>query len=81
MIEDDEDIKDLECQRRHRAEVHSPGFMELIPDKAQPGLRPAFRAIGFHHVLSNRVRMWRIETEQYKVVVDTPCRPDSIFQA
>jgi hypothetical protein len=79
MIEDYEDIQNLECQRRHRTEIDGPRFMKMIPDEGQTCLGASSRRIGLHHVYSDGIGMGGIEAEENKMVMDTLCRPESIF--
>ena len=80
MVEDNEDIQDLECQCRNRAEVDRPGFMKMVPDEGQPCLGASSRRIGLHHVFSDGIGMGGIEAEENEMVMDTLCRPEPILR-
>ena len=53
--------------------------MKMIPDECQPGLRASLRWIRFYHVFPDGIGMWS-EAEQYKVVMDSFCRPEPILR-
>ncbi len=69
--EDYEDIQDFESQCRNRAEIYGSGFMKMISDKSQPGLRRPARRIRLHHVFPDGIGIGWIEAQEYQMVMDS----------
>ena len=63
-MEDHEHIKDLESNGGHGEKVHSPADARMIAQEGQPVLRLLRSSFRLDHVLANRIRAGRIETEK-----------------
>jgi len=72
-------MKDLELNGGHGEKVHSPGDLRMITQEGQPVLGRLSSAFGSDHVIANRIRAERIETEKHQMSMDPFSAPQDIF--
>lgn len=75
------DVQDVEGSGGYGAEVDGPAFVQVIPKESHPGLGTAFRTLGLHHVLADRVRVWGIKAEEDEMVVNALGGPQAVLAA
>ncbi len=79
MMHDHEDVKEFEVGGGHGEEVHCPGDIDVVVNKRQPGCCSILWTSWLDHVFADRVFTWRIETQKYQRVSDSPCSPQWIL--